>query len=193
VVYINDLEQNVQGLISTFPDDTKTRGSADSQEDCLRIQNHIHCLKKWAEKWKNKFNPDKCEGMHFGRSNDCRNYTVNGRLLRSTETQRDLGVHVHRSLKVATQVEKVVKKAYCMLAFIGKSIEFKNRQVMLQLERALVRPHMEYCVQFLSPNYKNDVDALERVQRRYTRMSPGLGAGGVLAMKRCWRGLDCSH
>ena len=76
---------------------------------------------------------------------------------------------------MATQVEKVVKKAYGMLAFIGRGIEFKNRQVMLQLYRALVRPHLEYCVQFWSPHYQKDVDALERVQRRFTRMLPGLG------------------
>eukprot|EP00061_Rhincodon_typus_P006289 g26780.t1 len=45
-------------------------------------------------------------------------YTVNGRTLNSTDVQSDLGVRVHCSLKVATQVDKVVKKAYGMLAFI---------------------------------------------------------------------------
>ena len=70
-----------------------------------------------------EFNPDKCEIMHFGRSNACRNCTVNGRILRSINRQRDLGVHVHRSLKVAMQVDKVVKKACCMLAFISQGIE----------------------------------------------------------------------
>ena len=44
---------------------------------------------------------------------------------------------------MATQVEKVVKKAYGMLAFIGRGIEFTNWQVMLQLYRTLVRPHLE--------------------------------------------------
>jgi len=38
--------------------------------------------------------------------------------LKSIDRQRDLLVQVHRSLKVATQVEKVVKKAYVMLDFI---------------------------------------------------------------------------
>ena len=72
-----------------------------------------------------EFNPDKCEVMHFGRSNTDRKYTVNGRTLRSIDRQRDLGVHVHRSLKVAMQVEKVVK-AYGMFAFIGRGIELKK-------------------------------------------------------------------
>ena len=58
-----------------------------------------------------EFNPDKCEVMHFGRSNSGGSYKINGRTIRSIDTQRDLGVQVHRSLKVAAQVEKMVKKA----------------------------------------------------------------------------------
>ena len=84
--------------------------------------------------------------MHFGRSNTNRKYIVNGRTLKSINRQRDLDVQVHRSLKVATQVEKAVKKAYGMLVFISRGIEFKNWQVMLQLYRTLVRLRLEYSV-----------------------------------------------
>jgi len=90
-----------------------------------------------------EFNPDKCEVMHLGRSNAGGKYTVNGRTLKSIDRQRDLDVLVHRSLKVATQVEKVVKKAYGHgLPSLAGGIEFKNWQVMLQLYRTLVRPHL---------------------------------------------------
>lgn len=101
-------------------------------------------------------------------------YRVKGRVLKTVEEQRDLGVHIHRSLKVATQVDRAVKKAFSVLAFINRGLEFKSHGVMLQLYRTLVRPHLEYCVQFWSPHYKKDVEALERVQRRFTRMLPGL-------------------
>ena len=77
-------------------------------------------------------------------------------------------------MKVVTQVEKVVRKAYGMLAFIGRGIEYKSCRLMLQLYRTLVRPHLEYCVQFWSPYYRKDVETLERVQRRFTRMLPGM-------------------
>ena len=48
---------------------------------------------------------------------------IKGKPVRSIELQRDLGVQVHKSLKVAVQVESVVKKTYGMLAFIGRGIE----------------------------------------------------------------------
>ena len=88
------------------------------------------------------------------------------------------------------QVEKVVKKAYGMLAFIGWGIKFKNWQVMLQLYRTLVRPYLEYSVQFWSPHYQKDVEALERVQKRLTGCCLGWRA---LAMRRGWRNLVCFH
>ena len=45
---------------------------------------------------------------------------------------------------------------------------------MLQLNRTLVWLHLEYSVQFWSPHYQKDVEALERVQKRFTRMLPDM-------------------
>ena len=149
-------------------------GLAGNEVDCEVIQQDIDRLVHWADRWQMEFNPDKCEVMHFGRNNVERSYVIKGRQIRSIETQRDLGVQVHKSMKVATQVENVVRKAYRMLAFIGRGIEFKSCRLMLQLYRTLVRPHLEYCVQFWSPYYRKDVECLERVQRRFTRMLPGM-------------------
>eukprot|EP00061_Rhincodon_typus_P008564 g31281.t1 len=158
MVYINDLGENIAGLISMFADDTKIGGVADIEENCQRIQQDVENLKAWAERWQMAFNPDKCEVMHFGRSRTCGNYTVNGRTLSGIDIQRELGMRVQQ-ITEGDSVVKVVKKAYGMLALIGRGIEYKDRLVMLQLYRTLVRPHLEYCVQFWSPHYQKDVDA----------------------------------
>ena len=66
----------------------------------------------------------------------------------------------------------MVKKAYGTLVFINQGIDYKSREVMMELYRTLVRSQLGYCVQFWSPHYRKDVNALEGVQRRFTRMLP---------------------
>ena len=129
---------------------------------------------QWADEWQMEFNLDKCEVMHFDRLNQGRTYSVNGRALRRVTKQRDLGVQVHSSLKVESQVDRVVKKAFGMLGFSGQNVGYRSWDILLKLYKTLVRPNLEYCVQFWSLYYRKDIIKLERVQKKITRMLPGL-------------------
>ena len=158
----------------SLQDDTKLGGSVSCEEDARRLQGDLDRLGEWANAWQMQYNVDKCEVIHFGGKNRKVDYYLNGGRLGKGEMQRDLGVMVHQSLKVGMQVQQAVKKANGMLAFIAKGFEYRSREVLLQLYRVLVRPHLEYCVQFWSPNLRKDILAIEGVQRRFTRLIPGM-------------------
>ena len=61
-----------------------------------------------------------------------------------------------------------------ILGMIRRNISYKEKGLIVPLHRAIVRPHLEYCIQAWRPYCSKDIDMLEKIQRRATKLIPGL-------------------
>ncbi len=83
-----------------------------------------------------------------------RNNSMNSTKITKFDEEKDLGVIIRNDLKPGKHCTEVVKTANKLTGFIGRTFEFNSEKVVLTLFTALLRTHLEYCVQFWSPYYR---------------------------------------
>ena len=82
---------------------------------------------------------------------------------------------IDTDLKFHKQTGAAVKKANSVLGVIKRTFAKRDDKTFPRLYKTLVRPHLEYGNVVWGPLFQKDIQAIEKVQRRATKMVPGLG------------------
>ena len=174
LIYINDLDDSITSNVLKFVDDTKLFRKVNTDGDKQHLQNDLDRLVKWSEKWQMLFNFGKCKCLHTGHGNLNVNYKMGDTVLGTTVKERDLGVTISADMKVSEQCGIAASKGNQILGLIRRNITYKGKKLIIPLYKAIVRPHLEYCIQAWRPYRKKDIDTHKRIQRRATKMIPEL-------------------
>ncbi|GAB0177354.1 hypothetical protein GRJ2_000200600 [Grus japonensis] len=121
-----------------------------------------------------KLNKAKCKVLHVGRHNPKHNYRLSGERIESSPEEKDLAVLIDEDLNMSQQRALAAQKANRIPGCIKTSKNSRSREGILPLYSTLVTPHLEYCIHLWGPQYKKDMELLERVQRRATKLIRGL-------------------
>jgi len=176
LVYVNDIPDWIKNSIRMFADDTKIWARVSELRDAEGLQADLDQLQKWSDTWLLRFNASKCKVMHLGHKLDTRYFLQeNGQRteLQQVQEEKDLGVLVSHDMKPTKQCVEAAKKARSVLGMISRQFPKLSKEQFLVVYKAYVRPHLEYCVQAWAPWLRKDIDCLERIQRRATKLVSG--------------------
>ena len=163
-IYLDDV---IISKVLKFADDIKVFRKIKSVADRQHLQDDLNKLTEWQM----LFNFGKCKCLHTGHENEDAQYTMGDTVLNTTIKEKDLGLTISADMKVSEQCGIAAAKGNQILGLIRPDIVYKEKVLIILLYKTIiVRPHLEYYIQAWRPYRKKDIDMIERVQRRATKI-----------------------
>ena len=111
---------------------------------------------------------------------------MGGTVLNTTIKEKDLELNISADMKVSERCGIAAAKGNQILGLIRRNIVYKKKELIIPLYKTTDRSHLEYCIQAWRPYRKKDINILERVKRRATKMVPKLwNISYEMSLKEC--------
>ena len=141
------MEDDISSKVLKFADDTKVFRKVTNVTDKQSLQDDLDKLVKWSEKWQMLLNFGKCKCIQIGHGNMGEEYKMGNAVLGRTTQEKDLGVTFSADMKVSEQCGIAASKGNQIVGLIRRTITYKEKQLIVPLYKAIVRPHLEYYIQ----------------------------------------------
>jgi hypothetical protein len=178
LVYINDIVDDLQCSPFLFADDMKL--FCCNSKTANNMQYDLDIISDWTNRWLLKLNLDKCKLVCINtNSKTVKNHLYLSsdnklHLLNSSDAERDLGIIIDNKLNFRKHILEISKKANKMLGLIKRNFRHLDVNSFLKLYKTIVRSQLEYAQSVWQPYKKIDINCLETIQRRATKLLPHL-------------------
>ena len=185
LVYINDLPDVVTSSDTRlFADDSLLYRRIRDNQDITKLQKDLSSLEEWESQWQMTFHPEKCTVLRISTSRQTNiesNYFLHGHQLQVMDSSKYLGVTLSNDLTWRKHVEATAAKASRTLGFLRRNLRECSKPVREAAYTSMVRPTLEYASSAWDPYTTEDINRLDKVQRRaarfvannYTDRTPG--------------------
>ena len=135
----------------------------------------------WSSLWLLNLNFHKCKVMHIGSTPHSyyyvSNLAISGNSTSLSEVTygKDLGIWTTNKMEPSLHCHKAMTSANKILGMIRRTFVSMSKYLFVFLYRTYVRPYLEYCVQLWCPYLAKDIDMLEKVWMRSTKLVKGIG------------------
>ena len=143
IIFINYLPDVVRSICKIFADDTKIY---ESDKNHQSLQEDLHKLLEWSERWQLFFNSSKCSCLHYGSTNKKHTYYIDQNHtteLKTTSSEKDVGVTFSSDLKFDLHISNIIKKANRMT---GSLYFFKIVQIFDQTKSRICKHYLESSI-----------------------------------------------
>ena len=182
IIFINSLIEKINSPeMLLYADDVKIFKAISSHECTELLQQHLDKMYDWTCYSLLRFHPDKCVTMRLSASK--RNnpeifnrgrYNLDNVQLKDVDNVKDLGVYFNDSLSFDDHIHIKSKKANSLVGMIRRTFTYLDQHMFKQLFTSVIRPHLEYGGPVWNPHLKKHIQTIENVQRRASKMIPGL-------------------
>ena len=167
-LYTSDLPQGMKTNFIMYADDTKFYSNPLTSK--TELQRDLDAVSLWSAMWLIPLNDKKCTVMHIGRNNPRYQYDIGNTTLTSSAVIKDLGILITEDLKWETHIAYIAKKANRAIYRIRKAFVTLTSQAFSQLYKTYILPIVEFGTVIWNPYYVKDIDLIEGIQRRATRI-----------------------
>jgi len=146
-IFVGNMDSGNESTLNKSASDIKLCDVVNMLEGRDAIWRDLDRLEGWACANLMRFNKAKCKFLHMGQDNPQHKYRLGREWIESSPEEKDFGVLVDEKLDMTWHCAFTAQKASRILGCIKRSMAHRSREVILPLFSALVRPHLEYCLQ----------------------------------------------
>ena len=173
-LFINDVTDTfINVTAKLFADDVKLYTELSSPTAVTNFQSHLDLIQSWSTTWQINISYTKCNILEIGNQIHPSAYSISNQTLTHATFVKDLEVLIDPKLKFDHHILDFVNRARQRASLIFRCFLSRDTSNLKRAFTTYVRPLVEYASPVWSPSHIYLINAIESVQRAFTKRLPG--------------------